>query len=171
MIVFCAHNLKARSFWSVLKLSQFLFMAFNEFLNDLSWVAHFLYFVFSSWPSVPHDTLLLWDFPLKFYLTYWVFHFQHHLSFVFPSILSFNWTWFSHLMLTYAPHSDFAFIFVFVFCLLLLFEHGYNNFEFFVFMIFQVIFIAMKVLIVGGDMLSWVSILFLFLHWHLYLWD
>lgn len=67
-------------------------------------------------------------------------------------------------MLTYAPHSDFAFIFVFFFAFFELFEHGYNNFEFFIFMIFQVIFIAMKVLIVGGDMLSWVSILFLFLH-------
>lgn len=106
---------------------------------------------------MPHVTLLLWSFPLKFYFTYWVFfYFQHHL-FCFSSILSFTWTWFSYLMsLTHLTQI----LFLFFFALFELFEHGYNNFESLVFMIFQVIFIAMGVLIIGGDMLSWVFILF-----------
>lgn len=80
------------------------------------------------------------------------------ICFVFLQFFFFTWTWFSHDV-TYASHSDLVFIFVLFFSLFELFEHGYNNFESFVVMIFQVIFIAMGVLIVGGDMLSWVFIL------------
>lgn len=58
-----------------------------------------------------------------------------------------------------------CFVFLF-FVLFELFEYSYNHFESFVLMFFQVIFITMGLLIFGGDILSWVFTLFLFLHWH-----
>lgn len=86
MITFCAHIWKLYLFW----VSHILFVVFNKFFNNLYWVIHFLYLVSQSCPSAVFHVLpsICEVFRWGFYLAYWVFHFQHHSSFVFLHQLS-----------------------------------------------------------------------------------